>query len=108
MFPLILPSRGAEELVIVEDASIVEGMSFVFPISMAHRIIDEVDKDSPSGAMTLMITPPSAINCNLWPHAIDIGDDEEVSVAKFTREQLTQRLETCYKSLRVGTVVKIM
>ena len=90
MFPLILPSRGAEELVIVEDASIVEGMSFVFPISMAHRIIDEVDKDSPSGAMTLMITAPSAkINCNLWSHSIDIGDDEEVSAAKFTREQLT-------------------
>ena len=65
-------------------------MSFVFPISMAHRIIDEVDKGRPSGAMTLMITAPSAkINCNLWSHSIDIGDDEEVSAAKFTREQLT-------------------
>jgi len=37
---------------------IVEGMSFVFPISAAHRIIDEVDKVNPEGAMTLMITAP--------------------------------------------------
>ena len=102
-------SQEKEELVIVEDALIVEGMSFIFPISTAHRIIDEVYVGSSAGAMTLMITAPSAkINCNLWSHTLEIGDDEEVAVAKFTKEQLIKRLEMCLYSLNAGKVVEIL
>ena len=92
------PNRLAD-LEIVEDIELHPGQSFVFPLSFVHRIIDEANASSEEsgeavkGALTLMITAPSAkTTCNLFSQAIETEGEEGVAVPRFTDAEIRARL----------------
>jgi hypothetical protein len=92
-------------LLTTEDIVYAQGQSFVFPVNIIHRIVDE--GAASKGGMTLIITAPSSKNtCGMFSDPTLVGSavgDEAIPDRGFTVPELRttlQRVLACLKANR--------